>query len=131
MSTNNRTFLHGKLTSDPELRQTNSNKSVCRFRIMTIDGKDSEGKGVAEFHSVTAWGSHAETINTYFKKGDPILIWGRNHSSSYEKNGKKVYTHEVVEEQFGFPLARKSDDERQHTTADAFEDFEEEGELPF
>ena len=101
MSTNNQVFLHGRIVREPELRQTNNNKSVCRFTVATQETKD-----ISEFHNVSAWERNAESIAKYFGKGDPIMIWGRLNTTSYEKDGKKVYSTAVIVERWGFPLGR-------------------------
>lgn len=123
MSIYNSVFLFGRLTADPELRQTTKDTPVCRIRMATSEGKNFP----TEFHAVTVYGKDAENIAKYFKKGDPILIWGHNHSSSYERNGKKVYSYEVVEDRFGFPINMKTEGK----PTDTFTDIEDAGELPF
>lgn len=123
MSTNNQVFLHGRIARDPELRQTNSNKAVCRFTVATQETKD-----ITDFHNVSAWEKTAETIAKYFHKGDPIMIWGRLNTTSYERDGKKVYSTSVIVERWGFPLSKPKTEK-----ADTFTDIDDDdlGELPF
>ena len=122
MSTNNQVFLHGRIVKDPELRQTNSDKAVCRFTVATQETKD-----ITDFHNVSAWERNAESIAKFFHKGDPILIWGRLNTTSYEKDGKKVYSTSVIVERWGFPLNKPKIGK-----ADSFEDIDDDlGELPF
>lgn len=134
MSLNNQVFLHGRLARDPELRQTKTDKAVCRFTVATDEGKTQSGEKITEFHNVTAWNRWAEFVAKRFKKGDPILIWGHNHTSSYEKDGHKVYTTSVEVERAGFPLGKPKGETygTEKTTADAFEEFDDDdAELPF
>lgn len=123
MSTNNQVFLHGRIARDPELRQTNSNKAVCRFTVVTQETKD-----ISEFHNVSAWEKNAESIAKFFHKGDPIMIWGRLNTTSYEKDGKKVYSTSVIVERWGFPLSKPKTEK-----ADSFTDIDDDdlGDLPF
>lgn len=133
MGLNNQVFLHGRLTKDPEIRQTKSDKAVCRFSVATDEGKNKDGDKITEYHNVTAWGRQAEFVAQYFKKGYPILIWGHNHTSSYEKDGHKVYTTSVEVERVGFPLQKPGADLTgvEKAPVGAFDDYEGDEELPF
>lgn len=121
MSTNNQVFLHGRIAKDPELRQTNTNKAICRFTVATQETKD-----ITDFHNVSAWEKNAESIAKYFHKGDPIMIWGRLNTTSYEKDGKKVYSTSVIVERWGFPLNKPKTEKE-----DTFSDIDDDSELPF
>ena len=123
MSTNNQVFLHGRIARDPELRQTTSNKAVCRFTVATQETKD-----ISEFHNVSAWDKNAESISKYFHKGDPILLWGRLNTTSYERDGHKVYSTSVIVERWGFPLGKPK--EAKPTFVD-IDDDDLDGELPY
>lgn len=83
----------GRIVKKPELNYTQKNTAVTRFSV-AVDrpGKD---KGV-DFITVTAWGREAENICKYMDKGRQIAIEGRIQTGSYEKDGKKVYTTDVV-----------------------------------
>ena len=131
MSTNNQVFLHGRLTKDPELRQGNT--AVCRFSVATDEGKNHDGDKISEFHNVKAFGNTAEAIARNFHKGAPIIVWGRNHTDSYEKDGHKVYSHSVIVERFGFPLQNPKEETygTEKAPANAFSDVEEDFDLPF
>ena len=133
MGLNNNVFLHGRLTKDPEIRQTRSDKAVCRFSVATDEGKNAAGDRITEFHNVTAWENHAEFVHQHFKKGDPILVWGRNSTSSYEKDGHKFYNTTVVAEKIGRPLQKPKEETygTENAPANAFDEIEPDGELPF
>jgi len=132
MSTNNQVFLHGRVARDPELRQA-KDRAVCRFTIATDEGKKANGDKITEFHNITAWDRIGESMAQYFHKGDPIMIWGRNSTSSYEKDGHKVYSHSVIVERFGFPLQKPKAETygTEPAPTNAFEDYEDDNDLPF
>jgi single-strand DNA-binding protein len=110
----NRVVLIGRLTRDPETRYTSAGVAVTRFTlaINRIQRKDSNNQE-ADFIRVVAWRKLAEICNEYLKKGRLIAIEGRLQLSSYEKNGQKVETAEVIADNMQM-LERKND-----TTGDA------------
>lgn len=90
----NKVTLLGRLTSDPEIRYTNSGKAVCTFTLaVNRQGKD---KG-ADFIPVVLWDKTAETCGNYVKKGQRLLIEGKIQVRSYENDkGEKRRITEVV-----------------------------------
>ena len=102
----NKVFLIGRLTRDPEVRYTQSGKAIARFGL-AVDrrGKD---KG-ADFINCLAWDKLAETIGNYIQKGRKIAIEGSIQTGSYEKNGQKVYTVEVVAHNMEFCDSKKEE----------------------
>lgn len=123
----NHVILTGRLTKDPEIRYTDSKKAVCSFTLAVDDGRDSEGKKKAQFIPCVAWGKTAELIDQYFTKGKPLTVTGRITVRSYEKNGEKRYITEVVASGIEFPLTVREE----ATSATAFEDLDEDIDLPF
>lgn len=109
----NKTILLGRLTADPELRvmQDANQTAVTRFRLAVNRRKKDE----ADFISCVCFGKTAENIEKFFKKGSPILICGHIQTGSYKnKDGKTVYTTDVVADEFDFvqgkePQNRESD----------------------
>ena len=86
--------IMGRLTRDPELRQTTSGKSVATFTIACDRNKKDGG---ADWLPVTAWERTAEFICKYFQKGSLIAIDGRLQSRQYQdKNGNNRTAIEVV-----------------------------------
>lgn len=72
-------IVAGRMGSDPELRFTANGDAVCGFSVATGKKyKDKNGQEVntTTWWKVSAWKKQAETINEYFKKGDPILFEG-------------------------------------------------------
>lgn len=121
-------FLTGRLTRDPEIRYTNSNKAVASFAVAVKDGKDK-----AIFINCVAWEKAAELLDQYFKKGDGITVYGKLSVRQYEKDGQKRTATEVVVSGIEFPMARKVETygtEKAPTNAFA-EISDDDGELPF
>ena len=100
----NKVFLVGRLTRDPELRYTSSNLATMRCSI-AVDRqfvRDGEERG-ADFINIVAFGNRAETMSKYLTKGSQIAVDGRIQTGSYDgQDGKKVYTTDVVIENFQF-----------------------------
>ena len=95
----NKAILIGRLTRDPELRYTSSNRAVCQFTI-AIDRpftNQSTGQREADFINVVVWDKQAENVGKYITKGRLIAVEGRIQTRNYDNNeGRKVYVTEVV-----------------------------------
>ena len=100
----NKVFLVGRLTRDPELRYSASNLATMRCAI-AVDRqfvREGEERG-ADFINIVAFGNRAETMSKYLTKGSQIAIDGRIQTGSYDgADGKKVYTTDVIIENFQF-----------------------------
>ena len=95
----NKAMIIGNLTRDPEVNTTASGISVCRFTVaVTRPFKRDE----TDFISVTAWRKSAELIGQYVRKGNKIAITGYIQTGSYEKDGIKRYTTDLIVEDFEF-----------------------------
>ncbi len=94
----NKAILIGRLTADPELKQTPNGISVCSFSIAVdrrFSGRDSERK--TDFLNITSWRQQAEFVCRYFHKGDVIGVEGSIQTRNYEdKNGNKRTATEIV-----------------------------------
>ena len=101
----NKVILMGRLVADPELRQTPSNISVCRFRI-AVDRPYSSSNGgerQADFISIVAWRQNAEFVSKYFKKGKMAIVEGSLRNADYtDTNGVKHYAMEVQSDRVSF-----------------------------
>jgi single-strand DNA-binding protein len=96
----NKTFLIGRTTKDIECRYTpQTQKAVARFTLAVNRMRKEDG---ADFISCVAWGKTAEIMEKYVKKGHMVGISGRIQTGSYEKDGRKVYTTDVVVEDMEF-----------------------------
>ena len=95
----NNVTLIGRLTRDPEVRYTESQLAVARFSI-AVD-KNGKDKG-ADFPSIAVFGKQAENCEKYLNKGRKVAIQGHIQTGSYEKDGRKVYTTDVVADRVEF-----------------------------
>ena len=95
--------LIGRLTRDPEIRYTDGGASIARFGL-AVDRRFKQENGAdADFINIVSFGKTAEFIEKYFHKGMKIALNGRIQTGSYtDKDGKKVYTTDVVAENVEF-----------------------------
>ncbi len=101
----NRVILMGRLTTDPEHKQTPNGVSVTSFSIaVERNFADKQtGKREADFINIVAWRGTADLICKYFAKGRLIALEGSIQTRNYEdKNGNKRTAFEVVAEQVYF-----------------------------
>lgn len=95
----NSVILQGRLCADPDVRYTQDQKVVARFRIAVNRFKNDE----TDFINCVSFGKAAELIEKYFKKGSEILVNGRLQTGSYTKeDGTKVYTTDVIVNEINF-----------------------------
>jgi single-strand DNA-binding protein len=95
----NRVMLLGNLGADPELRVTPGGQAVLKLRLATNEtylDRSNVRQERTEWHRVTVWGRRAEALGKILQKGDSLFVEGRIQTSSYEKNGEKRYSTEVV-----------------------------------
>ena len=108
----NKTILGGRLTADPELKQTASGLSACTFTIAVNRNYSKDGQQEADFINCQAWRKTAEFICKYFKKGSSICVVGKIQTRSWDdNNGQKRYATEVVVDEAVF-VDGKSDAEQ-------------------
>ncbi len=100
----NSVALNGRLVADPELRTTNSGRSVTSFRIAVDRGFVRQGEErQADFIDIVTWEKTAEFVSKFFAKGSMIAVTGRIQTRNYEdKNGNKRTATEVVASQVDF-----------------------------
>lgn len=96
----NKVQLIGNLGNDPDVKQTESGKTLAKLSLATNDFyKNQKGEKVedTQWHNLIAWGKTAELAEKYLKKGSEVAIEGKLTSRSYEnKEGEKKYITEVV-----------------------------------
>ncbi len=96
----NRAILMGRLTSDPEMRQTQSGVSCARFTI-AINRRFQREE--TDFINCVAWRQNADFICKYFTKGNMIAVVGSIQTRSWEgQDGRKNYATEVVVDEAHF-----------------------------
>jgi single-strand DNA-binding protein len=99
----NRIILMGRLTKDPELKNTQSGIPMCRFSI-AVDRAYSKGQEKqTDFIDITAWRQTAEFVAKYFSKGRVILVEGKLQNNNYtDQNGVKHYQNVVIADSVAF-----------------------------
>ena len=104
----NKVILCGRLTADPELKQTPSGIAVVSFslavnRRFQSRGTDGAQAQQADFINVVAWRQTAEFISRYFRKGSALCITGSIQTRSWQdQQGQKRYATEVVADEAMF-----------------------------
>lgn len=151
----NKAILMGRLTADPELRQTPNNISVVSFTL-ALDrsyAKPGEQKQT-DFIDIVAWRQTAEFVSKYFRKGQLVAVAGRIQTRMWEdKQGNKRKSTEVVADEVHFAEAKRDGQSQQSqqyrndsgsqaapaplpfdfgSGVDEFQDFsDDDGKLPF
>jgi len=95
----NKAIILGRLGRDPELRYLQNGQPVCKLNIATsrkYTNKNNESVEETEWHRVSVWGKQAEHCNNFLTKGREVYVEGRLRTSSYDKDGQKHYTTEIV-----------------------------------
>ena len=105
----NNTQLIGNLVSDVEFKQSASGAGVARLRLaVKRNFKNQQNEYDSDFINCVAFGKTAEMIAKFFNKGSKIAVDGRIQTGSYEnKQGQRVYTTDIVIENFYFIESRQ------------------------
>lgn len=102
----NKVLLIGRLTADPQLRNTPGGQAVSTFSVATNrEWKDAKGekKKEVQFHNIVVWGRSAEIAHQYLRKGALLLVEGRLQTRSWQdKQGQNRSTTEIICERFQF-----------------------------
>ncbi|MES2859730.1 MAG: single-stranded DNA-binding protein [Pseudomonadota bacterium] len=95
----NKVILLGNLGNDPEVKYTQGGMAIATLSVATTSSrKDKDGnfQEKTEWHRVKLFGKTAEVAGEYLKKGRQVYIEGRIEYGSYEKDGVKHYTTDVI-----------------------------------
>jgi len=108
----NKVILMGRLTRDPEVRYSQGAQSmaVARYTLAVDRRFKRDGEQTADFIQCVAFGKSGEFAERYFHKGTKIVVEGRIQTGSYEKDGQRVYTTDIVVEQQEFAESKASSD---------------------
>lgn len=99
----NKVVLAGRLTADPELKQTPSGVYVCSFTLAINRRFSKDGQQEADFIKCQAWRQTAEFISRYFRKGSSLCICGSIQTRSWQdQNGEKRFATDVVADEAMF-----------------------------
>ncbi len=135
----NKSILGGRLTADPELKQTASGISACTFTIAVNRRYSKDGQQEADFINCVAWRQTAEFICKYFKKGSSICVSGAIQTRSWnDAQGNKRYATEVVADEAYFVESKVDNDTNGNgsynpyaTQSPQFEEIPTDATLPF
>lgn len=141
----NRVILMGRLTKDPELKQTPNNISVATFSLAVDRNYQSDKDNKqTDFINIVAWRHTAEFVGKYFTKGQLVAVEGSIQTRSYQdKDGNNRTVFEVVADQVYFTEKKQNGENKSQSESSAkdsfqvgdlgdFEEFDsDDGELPF
>lgn len=85
--------LIGRVTRDIELKYAQSGNAHCKFSLAVNRMKKDDP---ADFINCVAFGKTAEVVAEYVKKGHRLAVNGRIQTGSYEKDGNKVFTTDIM-----------------------------------
>lgn len=130
----NKAIIMGRLTHEPELRQTGTGRSVCSFSIAVNNGYGENQR--TDFINCVAWNKTAEFVSRYFTKGKMIIVIGRITTRTWEdKNGKKCYATDVVADEVSFGESKGTASESKPSLSEAIDEgflsVEPDDDMPF
>lgn len=96
----NKVILIGRLGKDPEVKTLENGSVVANFSLATSevykDKTSGERKEITEWHNIVVWRNLADICGKYLSKGDMINIEGKIRTRTWEKDGQKRQTTEIV-----------------------------------
>ncbi len=103
----NKVILGGRLTADPELKQTPNGIPVVSFSIAVNRRFQTGGQSQADFFNVTAWRATAEFVSRYFRKGSSICVIGTIQNRTWtDTQNVKHYATDIVADEVQFVDSR-------------------------
>ncbi len=121
----NKAILVWNITKDPEIRMTESGKTVATSAIATNEfykDQNGEKKQQTEFHNLTAFWKTAELFENYIKKGQKILIEGKIKTRSWEgDDGKKRYSTYIAVDKVEFLGGNKKEELTEDDVEEVFD----------
>ena len=133
----NKAILVGTVGKDPDMKSTADGMQIANLSVATSESyKDKSGNKVenTEWHRVSAFGKLADIIGQYVTKGSRVYIEGKLRTRSYDKDGTKVYTTEIIASELQMlgggeqkPAKQKGGTNYPEPIADDFDDSE----IPF
>ena len=100
----NSVSLIGRLTRDPDVRYSaGSQTAVAKFTLAVDRHRNvNEGEPTADFIRITCFGKTAELVEKYVRKGYMVGVLGRIQTGSYDKDGQRIYTTDVIADRVEF-----------------------------
>lgn len=129
----NKYIATGRLTRDPEITYTNGTEPLCiaRYSLAVDRIVKKEGEPTADFIRCVAFGKNGQFAEKYLKQGMKILIEGRIQTGSYEKDGVKHYTTDIIVERHEFCESKGEQSAPPQSAGDFIEDAGDEEDVPF
>ena len=118
----NKIMITGYLGRDPEMQTLSNGTEKCRFTVGVSRRVKKDAPKKTDWFNCDAWGSTGAFVNTWFKKGSGITVFGRMESSQSEKDGKKMTYWAINVEDVEFPP--KSNGENHAAQVDPESGFE-------
>ena len=105
----NKVILAGRLTRDAEIRNAGSDKKVARCTLaVNRTYKRENDEQSADFINLVSFKNQADFLEKYGKKGIKFIVTGRIQTGSYEKDGTRIFTTDVIVEQLEFAESKNS-----------------------
>ena len=118
MASVNKVILIGRLGSDVQVHKFDDGNSIANFSLATseyfIDKSSKEKIEKTEWHKIVAKNKLADICEKYLKKGDSIFVEGKLHTRSWDTDGVKKYSTEIIALKIEF-LSSKSNKEESNT----------------
>jgi single-strand DNA-binding protein len=95
----NKVILIGNVGQDPEVKYMPNGKAVANATLATSEswkGQDGQQQEKTEWHRLVFFGKLAEIVGEYVKKGSKLYVEGKLQTRSWEQDGVKRYTTEIV-----------------------------------
>lgn len=102
----NNVNIIGNLTRDVELRYTTDQKPIARFSIAVNDGYGEQQR--TSYIPIVVFGKQAENADRYLSKGSKVAVNGRIQTGSYEKEGRTIYTTDIIASNIEFLSTKQS-----------------------
>lgn len=137
----NKVILMGRLTRDPEVRYSQSANpvAVAKYGLAVRKSFAKQGESEVDFFNITAFGKIAENASKYLHKGDMVSIVGRLQTSSWDDNGTKRTSIEIILEEQHFITTKRNSESQDTSTSNVAtttsewtpSTMEEDDDLPF
>jgi len=119
----NKCLIIERLGRDPEVKYTPGGDAVCNFSVATSetwkDKNTGEKKEKTEWSNIVAWRRLGEICGEYLSKGSQVYVEGKLQTRSWEKDGVKRYTTEIVADKIEFIGGRVNRDDSNQGSAPA------------
>jgi single-strand DNA-binding protein len=114
----NKVMLIGHLGGDPEIRYLPSGTAMAKFSLATNRRKRNGEEQPPDWHRITVWSRLAEICARYLTKGKQVMIEGRIEYGTYDKDGVKHYTTDIIAENLEM-LGRQGESESREPSSPA------------